>query len=161
MAEQGDIRLHFDAAVGYGDIAIVDRDVDRDDGIETAIVISLFTNRRADAEDLLPDEDGSRQGWWPDRVDAGNPNPDYIGSKLWLLGRGKFTRDLPVQAEAFASEALQWMLVDAVASSIEVTASRSGPYELSMVVRIIRPSGGNPLFYRYFYNWKNQIVRSG
>lgn len=160
MTDQGDIRLHYSASTGYGDIAIVDRDVERDDGFETAVIISLFTNRRADDEDLLPDADGSRQGWWPDRADTSDPNPDYIGSKLWLLGRGKFTRDLPAQAEELAQAALQWMVDDAVASKVEVTASRSGTYELSLAVRIVRPGGVNALFYRYFYNWKNQIARS-
>ena len=160
MADQGDIRLLFDAAVGYGDLVVADRDLDRDDGFETAVTISLFTNRRADAEDLLPDEDGSRQGWWADRVDAGNPAPDFIGSKLWLLGRGKLTTDLPARAEEFAREALQWMIDDNVATTISVEAVRSGMFGLQITVHIVRPTNVNAISYRYFYNWKNQIARS-
>ena len=161
MSTQGDIRLVFDPTVGHGDVVVADRDLERDDGLETAVTISLFSNRRADSEDVLPDADGSREGWWADRADPEDTNPDYIGSKLWLLGRGKFVTNLPARAEEFAGEALQWMIDDGVASEVQVSASRASTYELSIAVRIVRPEAVTATFFRYFYNWQNQIARSG
>jgi phage gp46-like protein len=161
MSTQGDIRLVYEAEQGFADLVVDDRDLARDDGLETAVTISLFTNRRADAEDLLPDDDGSLQGWWADNADPADNDPDYIGSKLWLLGRGKFTIDLPARAEEFAGEALQWMIDDGVASAVQVQASRTVNNELLIEVRIVRPDGVTATFFRYFYNWQNQIARSG
>jgi len=161
MTTQGDARMVFEPTIGHGDIVVGDRDLERDDGLETSVIISLFSNRRADEEDVLPDEDGSREGWWADRADPDETNPDLIGSKLWLLGRGKFVTDLPARAEEFAKEGLQWMIDDGVASEVQVSASRAGTYELSIEVRIVRPEAVTATFFRYFYNWQNQIARSG
>ena len=49
-----------------GNINILGNDAERDPGLETSILISLFSDRLADIEDLLPDNTGERRGWWGD-----------------------------------------------------------------------------------------------
>jgi phage gp46-like protein len=49
-----DIAIAFDSQLLVGDIAQVAGDLETDDSIRTAVVISLFTDRLADADDELP-----------------------------------------------------------------------------------------------------------
>lgn len=161
IADEGDARFVFDAEQGHADVVIVNRDLERDDGLETAITISLFSNRRADEEDGLPDADGSREGWWGDALLTSR---DKIGSKLWLLGRGKFVDSLLSDAEQYSKEALQWMIDDGVASEINVVAERvqqvtTADSVLKLTVEVVRPEGGESVFFPYFFNWKNQVAR--
>ncbi|MCV5591620.1 phage GP46 family protein, partial [Escherichia coli] len=75
--------------------------------LQTAILISLFTDRLADASDET--DDGNRRGWW------GDLEQDYrVGSRLWLLRRQKLTTQVALKAEAYAREALQWLKDDGV-----------------------------------------------
>ena len=53
--------------------------------LETAVIISLFTDRRAAPSDVIPDGTGDPRGWWAD-VDT-NGNLDEWGSRLWLIDR--------------------------------------------------------------------------
>ena len=54
--------------------------------LQTAILISLFTDAQASPDDMIQDGSGDPRGWWGD---LGSSKP--IGSKLWLLGRAKQT----------------------------------------------------------------------
>lgn len=117
----GDIALVWSNAAGAADAGIVANDLARDDGLQTAVLLSLFTDRAAEEGDVLPDEETDRRGWWGDEFadDAG----DRIGSRLWLLARSKRTDDVLARAEEYARESLQWLIDDKVAERIEVTAS--------------------------------------
>lgn len=158
MATDGDIRMTFDPEVGYGDFVVENRDIERDAGLETAVMVSLGTNRRADAEDELPDADGSLAGWWADALDGGDKP---IGSKLWLLGRGKaIASELVPRAEQYTKEALQWMKDEGVAQEITATASIVDSAHLSIAVTITRPDSNEPEAFQFFYNWRNQELRS-
>lgn len=70
-------------------------DLQGDDGLMTAVIISLFTDARAHDDDPLPDErvgvSSDRRGWWGDCLpDAqGEQTLESIGSRLWLLWREK------------------------------------------------------------------------
>lgn len=108
-----------------------------DDGLETAVIISLFTDRRANADDVIPDGSTDRRGWFGD---AFNENDhDQIGSRLWLLSREKQLSSVLVRAKEYAQEALQWMIDDGVAQSIDVTASNPRTGILALAVSIYRP----------------------
>lgn len=110
------------------DWAIKDHDLAPDDGLETAVILSLFTDRRARQDDPLPDGSEDRRGWW---ADAYHPAPlgappgegnDLIGSRLWLLEREKDTQEVVNRARDYAEEALQWLVEDGIAEQIEVMA---------------------------------------
>lgn len=90
-----------------------------DDGLETAVVLSLFTDRLA-AETDTTVQATARRGWWGDAYPevAG----DRIGSRLWQLAREKQTSAVLARAELYAREALQWLVDDGVASAVVVAA---------------------------------------
>lgn len=89
-----------------------------DDGLETAIVLSLFTDRRAADDDALPDGTDDRRGWWADAYP--DVDGDAIGSRLWLLFREKETQAVVQRAREYTEEALAWLLEDGVASRVVV-----------------------------------------
>ena len=82
---------------GDFDLVIEDGDLLGDDGLMTAVTISVFTDRLARDDDPLPEsmpgQVSDRQGWWGDlmRLD-GRAAP--IGSRLWLLNREKETQEV-------------------------------------------------------------------
>lgn len=110
------------------DLALDGYDLAKEDGLRTAVIISLFTDRRAEADDEIPDGSDDRRGWW-----AG-----AIGSRLWLLARAKETPDTLARARAYAIEALQWLIDDGVATAVEVTAewARRGVLALRVVITL-------------------------
>jgi phage gp46-like protein len=137
----------FDIALGGGG------DLRTDDGLETAVAVSLFTDARAPEDARLPGDAADRRGCWMDAT-LGDGD-DGIGSLLWLLHREKTTPDVPVRARQYALDALQWLLDDHVASAVEVEAERVGINMLALVIRITRPDGKIET-YHYDYNWQAQ-----
>mgnify|MGYP002608449332 CR=1 FL=1 len=102
------------------------------DDLARAIVISLFSWRRAGKDDPLPGK--SRMGWWADTFDG-----EEIGSKLWLLSRAKLTRGTLEKAREYAQESLQWLIDDGVAAEVQVTAERGEMDRLNMSVNVVKP----------------------
>lgn len=104
---------------GVADLVIdATGDLVLDDGLTTAITVSLGTDRLALATDDIPDGTDDRRGWW---ADAYSDEP--IGSRLWLLSRAKNVSGINNRVIDFDIEALQW-LVDAGfwrSFSVEVT----------------------------------------
>lgn len=87
---------------------------------QRAAVISLLTWRRAGADDHL--DDAERFGWWGDSFPS--QADDRIGSRLWQLRRRTLTDATLQEAEAFAREALAWMLDDGRVTAVTVTVAR-------------------------------------
>ena len=102
-----------------------------------AVVISLFTWRRAHADDDLPAE--QRMGWWGDSFPT-VPN-DRIGSRLWLLSRAKLLPETLARAKEYAEEALAWLIEDGVAARVDVEVERQGLTTLALGVRIYQEDG--------------------
>lgn len=84
--------------------------------LETAVLISLFTDRRADPDDAIPDGSGDPRGWWGDLYEA-----TPIGSKLWLLDRAKKTEATRQRAQDYIEAALAWLIDDGIAAAVRVT----------------------------------------
>jgi phage gp46-like protein len=103
------------------------------DPLIRAVIISLFTWRRANPDDAV---DGSRQGWWGDAT--ASLTGDRIGSRLWLLSREKLLPETFNRAREHAREALQWLVDDRVAAAVDVAAERYGRAGLALVVTITR-----------------------
>lgn len=107
-----------------GKLIALPGDLVKDSGLESAVLISLFTDKRASLDDTLPDEESSRRGWWGDQA-LPVIEDDEIGSHLWLLERSKTTDVVLVQAKQYAKDALQWMIDDDIVSKIEVDVERN------------------------------------
>ncbi|WP_410015801.1 phage GP46 family protein [Sodalis sp. C49] len=114
--------------------------------LETAILISLFSDRLARADDDYDGDD--RRGWW------GDSGADYpIGSRLWLLRRRKLTLATAASAETYATEALQWLIDDGVVSSITITTRIVYPSKLTMQIIFLKPDGTLSPF-NYSWAWE-------
>lgn len=122
------------------------------DPLLRAVVISLFTWRRANPDDVV---EGARWGWWGDGLD--DTADDRIGSRLWLLAREKVTNEVMTRAREYADEALAWLLDDRVATSVVVTAERQGIDRLALQVVIGRAEGG-PTTLRFDDTWRTTYV---
>jgi phage gp46-like protein len=126
-----------------GDWALVPPGLAADRDLETAVILSLFTDAAARDDDRPPDGTDDRRGWWgnwqaPERLE--------IGSRLWLLSRETSTDDVRRRAEEYAAEALQWLLDDGVAARVDVGAAwlelaPVPPATLALRVRIVRDDG--------------------
>ena len=114
-----------------------------------AVIISLFTWRRAKADDDLPGD--QRMGWWGDNF-ASVPG-DQIGSRLWLLARAKLLPDTLARAKEYAEEALAWLGQDGVAARVEVQAERAGLQTLALACRIYKSDDKAPLDIRFTDVW--------
>lgn len=156
-AQLSDLRLVWNEATGSADLAVANNDLESDDTFETAVLLSLFTNARAKPGDVLPAELGTRRGgWWANELSP--IDGDNFGSRLWLLARSKQNGELLTRAQEYASEALDWMLEDAVASKVTVVTSFTTQGWLLLVVTIERPKQ-QPTAYKYDYNWRAQEAR--
>lgn len=136
-----DIKTIFIDLEHGADYALDGLGLTEDDGLETAVIISLFTDRRALADDTIPDGSKDRRGWWGDSfADVKN---DLIGSRLWLLSREKQLPEPMKRAKQYADEALAWLVDDGVAQSVEAVASNPRDGILALNIGIARP--GHPV----------------
>ena len=141
----------------HADFSIVANDLESDDGLETAVIISLFTDRRADRTDILPDTQISRRGWWGDLFNG--DAQDRIGSKLWLLGREKQTEETRLRAIGYAQDALQWLVDDRVLDTFTVDGEWIDRGILGLTVTLDRPRT-DTVEYRFNYSWDAQALRT-
>lgn len=139
MADAADITLTWNAEEFAGDLVLAAGDLQRGADLGTAVQLSLFTWRRANADDPLPDYVTTRMGWWGDTFlpDSG----DKIGSRLWLLRREKLTTKTIMRARDYAVEALAWMVDTGVAQRVDVTPSRRDVDRLDLIITIYRTDG--------------------
>ncbi len=135
------------------DLVIENDDLKGDDGLETALAISLFTDRRV-TDEQLPDFAVSKRGYWGDMYPE--VDQDKIGSRMWTLEREKKTSETLRTAEDFTREALQWLIEDVIADSFTVTASYDSSNFLLLDIKILRPDESES---RYGIVWDSQKIR--
>ena len=99
------------------DATVEGHDLALEDGLATAVILSLFLDARARADDALPDGGTDRRGFWADTV-APAVERDRTGSRLWLLSREKTLPEVLRRAHDYAAEALRWLVEDGVASRL-------------------------------------------
>lgn len=155
----GDIRIVWDNTIGYGDFRMVGPSLELGHDLETAVLISLFTDCAADPEDVIPDsERADPRGVWFDTY-ARFEDPllapiagDRIGSKLWQAFWRIRNQDTLNWAQDQASIALQWLIVDGVAASIDIEAVfvASG---VGLLIAITEPTGQVT---RFSYAWRQE-----
>ncbi|WP_082061924.1 MULTISPECIES: phage GP46 family protein [Xanthomonas] len=128
-----------------------DIDNDKVHPLVRAVLISLFTWRRANADDTLPDPRGFRMGWWGDTYPV--VANDRIGSRLWLLARAKLTPSTVQRAQDYAEEALQWLIEDGVAARIAVRAERQDLSTLALQCTLFAADGNANAVLRFDNLW--------
>lgn len=132
---------------GKWDTPLADNgDFEQDDGLETAILMSLLLNERAD-ESEVP-QPTKRGGYWGYEVN------DMMFCKLWLIN-GRRTRDKLNRAIDYANRALAWLIEEGYATDVETNAEfiENG---ISITVSITK---NNTIIYSdTYYLWLNTDV---
>ena len=119
-----------------------------DNGLETAVYLSLFT----DARSLDDDDPPAKRGYWGDAL---TERP--LGSRLWLLSRAKVTSETLSLIETYSRESLEWLLLDNIAIEINVSAAVN-PIDNDMIlinIGIVKPNGTTEVL-EYGLNWREQ-----
>ena len=130
--------------------------VELEDTLNTAIIISLFTDRRAGPDDALPLGQQDRRGWVGDEFMADDSGAiGAWGSGLWTCLIGKVTSDVLERARFAAQEALAWLIADGIASRVEVTAEWVGD-RLAVRPTIFKTGQTSPV---YDVLWDTSIRR--
>jgi len=112
-----------------------------DDGLDTVIALSLFTDAKATVQDGIVQGDDPR-GYWADAYDS--EQGLNIGSKLWLLESETLTPAVLKRAETYAKEALAWMVTERAADRIECVVTRLGDDSADLTVSVYKPGTGSP-----------------
>ena len=136
MADIKSVFVDLEKGVDY---ALVQLGLAEDDGLDTAVIISLFTDRLAEASDDIPDGTDDKRGHWSDSYS--DIEGDLIGSRLWLLTREKQLPQVMVRAREYCEEALAWMLEDGVAREVTVTVTNPKDGILYAQIEIAKPDG--------------------
>ncbi|CNF83266.1 TPA: phage GP46 family protein [Yersinia enterocolitica] len=109
------------------------------DSLTRAVIISLFTWRRAD-----PDDDSEQpMGWWGDSYPT--IQNDRIGSRLYLLQRTTLTSKTVELARGYLDQALAWLKDDGVVSRIAINVQRRGTEILTAEITLYRNDGSSQL----------------
>jgi phage gp46-like protein len=125
---------------GWADILLNESNNDLQTGkdLKTAILVSLFSDSRANPEELLLDEDP--RGWWS----------RDLGSLLWLLARQKATLQNLEKGIQYIKDALNWLIVQNIAKSIDVTGTIENRSKFNFIITIKKSND-----YRFQYLWEN------
>lgn len=111
-----------------GDWTLAGADLASGNDVITGVLISLFTDRVAGVDDVIPDGTADPRGWWGD--DETHP----VGSRLWLIDRAKKTQATLGLAQSYIQEALQWLIDDGVCSRVDVYVEWSANHTLGAQV---------------------------
>lgn len=120
------------------------------DFFDTAILVSLLTDRRANESEVLDPE--NRRGW------IGNEStPDFEqGSKIWIYEQSKLTRIILNKISIAGNDALQWFVVDGFADSIDVVETIATISGLALNLIIRRPN--SRVEKRHYELWNNTAI---
>jgi phage gp46-like protein len=144
----GDILVLWDNSNAIGDWDLAAGDLQTGQDLETACLVSLFTDRLATPDFVPTDGTTDRRGWWADPY-----NDQPLGSNLWQLQRAKKTRDTLGLARTYALDALQWLIIDGVAAQVDCNTSwlgGAGSTALGIAIAIIKPDGS---LTRFMFGW--------
>lgn len=113
--ENGDYDIEVDATTG--DFVGVT-------GFQTALVISIFAERRADASEVSQPE--KRRGWLGNLSGPFAAEGFEIGSKVWLLDQSRNTQGQLNKAIGYVKDALQWFIDEGIVQGIRVSGDMTG-----------------------------------
>lgn len=134
----------------YGDYVLAGAQLMSDTDLQTAILISFFTDRIAHPDDVILDGSGDPRGWIGDV-----PGDPPIGSRFWLIDRSKQTNQVLNEANQYAVECVQWLIDDGVVQKFDITVEFTRPGMLGIEVIAYRVNGQQLPALKFSYVWGN------
>lgn len=147
-APSGEPQLYVDQLATYA--------LELEPTLNTAITISLFTDARAGADDVLPRGATHRRGWVGSEF-LGEDDP--WGSGLWLLYFGKSQGDILARAKFTVVESLSWLIRAGIASRVEAEAewvAGTQGERLAVRPKVYQPDRVSPV---YDVLWGTTLMR--
>lgn len=141
-----DISITWDAGNSRGDWTMKGPVLATGNDIETAILISIFTDRMAEPDDVIPDGSNDPRGWWAD-------DDVPIGSRMWLLQRAKQTGATLQRAYDYLAESLKWMIDDGVVGRFDISTQWVRTGMLGAVIIAYSPTGTLLSKGKYAWAW--------
>lgn len=147
----GDIRIRWynegtlDFDWSLGDWGLAEGDIETGQDLETACLVSLFTDKLATPDFVPTDGTTDRRGWWADYYED---RP--LGSNLWQLERAKKTRSTLGIAQRYTQDSLQWLIDDGIASVVIVNCRWLAENHLGIAIAITKPNGTHT---RFMFGW--------
>jgi phage gp46-like protein len=152
LISDGETGPKFDFVLESGDLKI-------DGGLKTPVVLSLFCDRLAASDDVIPDGTADRRGWWGDISLDGSKtaDADLIGSRLWLLDRDTVSAKTATLARRYGSEALAWLVIGGVVGGVDVVATWTETLHLSLSVGVSKNSSAHSADKKYEFLWSGTL----
>lgn len=143
LVENPVIGTRFDLSID------ADGDILTNDFFDTALIVSLFSDRRASSSEVLLPE--NRRGW------IGNEfTPDFeIGSRLWLFEQARLSTNTINEMVSIVQESLQWLIDDnlALSTAAEVVLQNGTVFLNVTITRV-----NSKVEKRLFDLWENSGV---
>lgn len=149
-----DVKTAFNGELMVSDWQLAGPDLETDEGLATAFVISLFTDGQLHPDDPIPEGETGRGGFWGDvvaPVNAPEGEPWRTGSRLRLIRREKQTAETARRAEDICEEALAWAVKMGVVREVVVSAAWADVGRLELLITGFRPDG-TPFKFRHLWS---------
>ena len=145
----GDIAIVWNPATSSGDWAMSNGDLQSGSDLQSAILVSLFTD--AYAPDFVPPPPSgppNPRGCWTDTYTG-----FQIGSLLWTRTRLIKTQGALLLIQGDCQNALAWMVTIGVVASFDVEANFVNRTALALAITAHMPDGTTQTFnYQRFWN---------
>jgi len=129
------IDLAIDFIENALDMPLIKGELQADETLRSAVLVSLFTDQRCEDSEL-PACEKSKRGYFGDALYG-----DKTGSKLWLLNRSKVNADTLLKAKSYILDALNWLLEDGLVSKIEAICSFDKNKTLKINITLTQKDG--------------------
>lgn len=131
--------------------------LDVDEGLESLVMILLFTDRRASPAEVERFRLDDPRGWWAETFR--DDGVRELGSRLWLLERDKVTPSTITRARGYVEEALAPLVDEGIAPSVQVAVvTLRGGDALGIDVSIARPPADTRSPFRRFWEYTVNAV---
>lgn len=118
------------------------RDLKVSDGLEASILVSLFSDRRAAADEVA---DPMRRRGWIGNLISEVPGDNH-GSGLWLYEQARMTGEVVVGVKAEAVQSLEWMVDERLIDTVDAQViSEPSKRQLTLLMSVTDPQGNESI----------------
>lgn len=136
-------------ANGSFDLSLGDSDVEIEEGLDTAVQMSLFSNGRVD----------NQEGYWGDFL--ADIVDDKLGSTLWSVIKKKNIQATRLEAVASMEAALGWLIDDSIARNVQVEISNTMVNQVEFTVKIENFRDERPTAFSFLWDVHSTRILEG
>lgn len=150
VSRQTDLSGLYDLDIVNGELALVNN-------FDTALQMSVYCERRADASEVLPSD--QRRGWWGNTV--AKQVGFEIGSKIWILYQSRITQNVINKIQIYAQQATSWLVEGGYLDKIDINVEQVDAKQIRLNLTLYRnPSQVETVFFNLWDNTTSFDPRS-